>query len=357
MFKKRRELLLEAARKNNCTMVASATPQNIFYITGFWGNGTAIIREDGTTLLTNPLEGERAKKYAKDCDIIISEMGKSLKDLVLEYIGSKGKVCFDNVDMSLQFSLKKALKDDVVFDPNLFYSVRKIKDEEEIANISQAGKIADKLYDYASTLVEPKIKERELAAELLAKAIKSGCDLPSYSSTQNPIIVASGLNSSFPHADLTDRRLSYGDVVTIDLAIRFNGYVIDITRTFAIGRVDDEVKKVYGIVKSAQEEGIRAVKPDAIAGEVDKKVRDMIDAGGYGRFFVHGTGHGVGLDIHEPPFLRMDSKEVLEKNNVVTVEPGIYIPDKFGIRIEDTIIVSEKAEPLTNFPRELLELG
>ncbi|MCP8321202.1 MAG: aminopeptidase P family N-terminal domain-containing protein, partial [archaeon] len=157
MFKKRRAALLEAARKNGCAIVASATPQNVFYTTGFWGNGTVIIREDGTTLLTNPLEGERAKKHAKDCDVIISKMGESLKDLVLEHIGSKGKVCFDDVNMPLQFAIKKALKKDAIFNPELFYSVRRIKDEDEIYNIAQAGKIADKLYDYASTLIRPRI--------------------------------------------------------------------------------------------------------------------------------------------------------------------------------------------------------
>ncbi|MEM3382580.1 MAG: aminopeptidase P family protein [Nitrososphaerales archaeon] len=356
MFKKRRESLLEAARKNGCNIVASATPQNIFYTTGFWGDGTVIIKEDGTSLLTNPLEGERAKKQAKDCDVIVSKIGKSLKDLVLEHISSKGKVCFDDVKMSLQFSIKEALKDNVIFDPNLFYSVRRIKDEEEIANIAQAGRIADKLYDYASVIIKPGIRERELAADLLAKAIKSGCDLPFYASTQNPIIVASGPNASFPHADLTDRRLSDGDFVTIDLVVRFNGYVIDTTRTFALGRVCDEAKKVYEIVKSAQEIGIKTAKPDVVAEKVDKEVRDIINAKGYGEFFVHGTGHGVGLDVHEPPSLRMNSKEVLQKNDVVTVEPGIYIPNKFGIRIEDTIIVSKGTEPFTKFPKELLIL-
>ena len=356
MFKKRRESLLEAARKKDCEMVASATPQNVFYTTGFWGNGTVVIGEDGTTLLTSSLEGERAKRHAKDCDVMISKMGESLKDLVLKHIGSKGKACFDDVDMSLQFAFKRALKEDAIFDPEIFYSVRRIKDEEEISNIAQAGKIADKLYDYASTLIEPRVREREIAAELLARALVSGCDIPSYASTQNPIIVASGANSAFPHADLTDRRFSDGDVVIVDLVIRFNGYVVDTTRTFALGRVDDEVKRVYEIVKSAQEEGIREVKPNAITGEVDKRVRDIIKAKGYGDFFVHGTGHGVGLDVHEPPWLRINGKEVLQKNDVVTVEPGIYMPNLFGIRIEDTILVSKRAKPFTKFPKELLIL-
>jgi len=356
MFKKRRASLLEATRKKGCAIVASATPQNVFYTTGFWGNGTAIIREDSTALLTNPLEGERAKKYAKDCDVIISKMGESLKDLVLKRIGSKGKVCFDDVNMPLQFAIKKALKEDVIFDPELFYSVRRIKDEEEISNIAQAGKIADKLHDYASTLIKPRMRERELAAELLAKAIASDCDIPSYASTQNPIIVASGPNSAFPHADLTDRRFSDGDVVIIDLVIRFNGYVVDTTRTFALGRVNDEVKRVYKIVKFAQEEGIRTLKPDIVTGEVDKMVRDIIDEK-YGKFFIHGTGHGVGLDVHEPPWLKMNGKEILKKNDVVTIEPGVYMPNKFGIRIEDTILVSKRAKPFTKFPKELLIVG
>ncbi|NWG09159.1 MAG: M24 family metallopeptidase [Nitrososphaerales archaeon] len=356
MFKERRASLLRGARRLGCDMVASATPQNLFYTTGFWGDGTVIIDHDGTTLFTSPLEGGRARKHAKDCDVVTSGMGKSLKDMVIEYVVHKGKVCFDDVEMDLQFAIKKELKEKVVFDPDLFYSVRRVKDEEEINNIAQAGRITDKLYDYASSLIRPKVRERELAAELLSRTITSGCDIPSYASTQNSIIVASGPNSAFPHADLTDRRLSHGDVVTIDLVIRFNGYVVDTTRTFAVGKVNNEVKRVYETVKSAQEEGTRLVKPDTVAGEVDKKVRDIINEKRYGKFFIHGTGHGVGLDVHEPPRLRMNGKEVLQKNDVVTVEPGVYMPNKFGIRIEDTILVSKRAKPFTKFPKELLIL-
>jgi Xaa-Pro aminopeptidase/Xaa-Pro dipeptidase len=356
MFKERRASLLRGARRLGCDMVASAMPQNLFYTTGFWGDGMVIIDQDCTTLFTSSLEGGRARKHAKDCDIVTSEIGESLKDMVIDHIVHRGKVCFDDVKMHLQFAIKKKLKEKVVFDPDLFYSVRRVKDEEEINNIAQAGRIADKLYDYASNLIRPKVKERELAAELLSRTITSGCDISSYASTQNPIIVASGSNSALPHADLTDRRLSHGDVVTIDLVIRFNGYVIDTTRTFAVGKVNNEVKRVYGIVKSAQERGIRSVKPDTVAGEVDKKVRNMINEEGYGKFFIHGTGHGVGLDVHEPPWLRMNSKEVLQNNDVVTIEPGIYVPNKFGIRIEDTILVSKRAKPFTKFPKELLIL-
>lgn len=356
MFKKRRESLLEAARKKNCAIVASTAPQNIFFTTGFWGNGTVVISEDGTTLLTSSLEGERAKKHAKDCDVIISKTGENLKNIVSQHIGTKRKVCFDDVEMPLRFAFEKALREDVIFDPEIFFSVRRIKDEEEVFNMAQGGKITDKLYDYASTLIEPRIREREIAAEIINRAVASGCDLPSCASTQNNIIVASGPNSAFPHADLTDRRFSNGDVVIVDILVRFDGYVVDTTRTFAVGRVDNEVKRVYRTVESAQEEGIRATKPDVVTGEVDKKVRDSIGEK-YRNLFIHGTGHGVGLDVHEPPWLRMDGKEVLQKNDVVTVEPGVYMPNKFGIRIEDTILVSKRSKPFTKFPKELLILG
>ncbi|MCP8304414.1 MAG: M24 family metallopeptidase [archaeon] len=357
MLTKRRRSLLERARKKGYDIVCSATPQNVFYTTGFWGDGTAVISQDGTTLFTNPLEGERAKRSAKDCDVIVSEMGKSLKELVLRHVSSKGKVCFDGVQMPLQIAIKKALKEDAIFDPDVFYSVRRIKDEGEISAIAQAGKIMDELFNHALTLIRPKVRERDLAAELLAKAVSFGCDLPAFSSTQNPMIVASGPNSAFPHGDLTERRLSEGDVVVIDIVIRFKGYVIDTTRTFALGRVEDEIKDVYEVVRSAQEEGIKAVKPGTITGDIDRKVREVIDEKEYGKFFIHSTGHGVGLDVHEPPSLKIGGKEVLQKGEAVTVEPGIYMPDKFGIRIEDTVLVSEKTKPFTRFTKDLLVLG
>ncbi|MCP8318329.1 MAG: aminopeptidase P family protein [Candidatus Methylarchaceae archaeon HK01B] len=357
MFTKRRRSLLEKARKKDCYIVCSATPQNVFYITGFWGDGTAVISEDGTTLFTNPLEGERAKRSVKDCDVIVSKIGESLKELVLRHVSSKGKLCFDDIQMPLQITIKKVLKDDVIFDPDIFHSVRRIKDEGEISVITQAGKIIDKLFSHVLTLIRPKVRERDLAAELLAKAVSFGCDLPAFPSTQNPIIVASGPNSAFPHGDLTERKLLEDDVVVIDIVVRFKGYIIDTTRTFALGRVQDEIKDVYEVVRSAQEEGINAVKPGATTGDVDKKVREIVDAKGYKQFFIHGTGHGVGLDVHEPPSLKIGGKEVLQNGETVTVEPGIYIPHKFGIRIEDTVLVSERTKSFTRFTKELLVLG
>jgi len=354
MLTKRRRALLKSAREIGCNIVCSATPQNVFYITGFWGDGTIVISQDGTTLFTNPLEGERAKSSAKDCNVIVSEMGKSLQELVLSHLAPESKICFDDVQMNFKNTIKKVLKENVFFIPDIFYSLRRIKDEGEILAMVQCGKVIDELFDYALTLIRPKVSERELAAELLAKAVLFGCDLIASSFTQNPIIVASGPNSAVPHSVLTDRKFLEGDMVIIDIFIRFNGYIVDSTRTFAVGRVEDEIKDVYEIIRLAQEKGIRTVKPGMITGDIDTNVREIVNAKGYGKFFIHGTGHGVGLDVHEPPYLKINGKEVLQKGETVTIEPGIYFPNKFGIRIEDTVLVSENIKSFTKFTKELI---
>ncbi len=357
MFIKRRRALIKSAMESGCNVVCAATPQNLFYVTGFWGDGTAVIDQDETTLFTNSLEGERAKLFARNCDVIVSEIGKSLRKMVLDNISTKGKVCFDGVQLPLQIAIKKVLKKDVIFNPDIFYSIRRIKDETEISALARAGQIMDGLLSYALSLIRPKVSERELAAELLSKAISRGCDIPSSPTTQNPIIVASGPNSSFPHGNLTDRKFSEGDIVIIDIVIRFEGYIVDTTRTFAVGKVKDEIKDAYEAVKSAQNKGIKVIKPGVLTGYVDEKVRGIIDEKGYSQFFIHSTGHGVGLDVHESPSLKIGGKEVLQKKEVVTVEPGIYIPNKFGIRIEDTVLVSDKTVPFTKFSKEFLTLG
>ena len=188
--------------------------------------------------------------------------------------------------------------------------------------------------------------------------MKMGANPPSYKSTLNPLIIAGGPNGALPHAEVTDRRCRRGDLVVVDLTLRHAGYIADATRTFAVGSATSEMKKVYEIVLQAQNKGLKAAKAGSTCGDVDAACRQYIADNGYEKLFIHSTGHGIGLDVHEPPWIRMKNAEELKKDMAITVEPGIYIENKFGVRIEDSIIVTSNGPRVLNkFTKELQILG
>jgi Xaa-Pro aminopeptidase/Xaa-Pro dipeptidase len=175
-----------------------------------------------------------------------------------------------------------------------------------------------------------------------------------YRSTLNPLIIASGTNSSLPHAQVTKRKFTGGDMITVDLTLRYKGYVSDATRTFGLGSVSKEAKNVYEIVKESQKAGLKAVKPQKTCASVDNACRKVIETNNYGSCFIHSTGHGIGLDVHENPNISAKNKEKLKKDMAITVEPGIYIPKKFGIRIEDSLIVKDRPIIMHKFTKDLI---
>jgi Xaa-Pro aminopeptidase len=193
------------------------------------------------------------------------------------------------------------------------------------------------------------IREYEVAAEIEYAMRKQGS-----SGTAFETIVASGVYSAFPHGCCSDRKIREGDLVVVDVGATYKSYRSDMTRTFVAGNPSEKQKKLYQIVKKAQEKAFEAVKPNVKAADVDAAARKIIADAGYGDCFVHNLGHGVGLEVHEPPTLSPDSKDVLAAGNVVTVEPGIYLVGYGGVRIEDAVLVQRNgAEKLTNGPYAL----
>jgi Xaa-Pro aminopeptidase/Xaa-Pro dipeptidase len=187
--------------------------------------------------------------------------------------------------------------------------------------------------------------------------MKMGANPPSYRSTLNPLIIAGGPNSALPHAEVTDRKFRNGDVIVVDLTLRHAGYIADSTRTFVLGSASKEIKKVYEIVQEAQKIGLKTANAGVTCGQVDSACRNLIAERGYEKLFIHSTGHGIGLDVHEPPWLRIKNEEELRANMAVTVEPGIYLENKFGVRIEDSIIINDgKPMVLNKFTKDLLVL-
>ena len=233
-------------------------------------------------------------------------------------------------------------------------SLRIRKDAGEIANMRKAVEIAQNALEATLPMVKIGVSEREIAGELVMQLLKHG----SHSPLPFQPIVSGGPNSANPHATPTDRKLQEGDLLVIDYGAMYNDYVSDITRTFAIGEIDDECRRIHEITQAANAAGRAAAKPGLPASVVDIATRKVIDEAGYGQYFTHRTGHGLGMEGHEAPYMRADNQRILEEGMAFTVEPGIYLPNRNGVRVEDDMIVTEDGvESLTTLPREIRVLG
>jgi len=351
--KNRRSSLLKHAQKLNCNTLVAFEPENLFYMTGFWGEAIGVLEKGGhTTIITPELEVERAKTESKNCDIITTERGIGLVSSLISKIKGK-KVCTDCNNYSMMLSLKKSvhgIKNSL--DP--FYNSRIIKDSEEIMILKKASEIIDEMFEICVNKIKKGQKESELQAILMSYAINQEMFDTGYKSTLNPLIIASGPNGALPHAQVTNRKFSSGDVIVVDITLRYKGYVSDATRTFGLGKISDKARNVYEIVKESQKLGLRSVKPKALCSSVDKTSRDYIKKQHFGKYFIHSTGHGIGLEVHEQPNISYRSTTKLEKDMVITIEPGIYIPKKFGVRIEDSLIVRQKPILLHKFSKDLI---
>lgn len=227
-----------------------------------------------------------------------------------------------------------------------------VKTPEELLIIAKAEAIGDKTFEHLLDYIKVGMTELEIADEVERTMRSLGAEGLSF-----PTIAVSGVNSNQPHGEPSDKKIQEGDFLTLDIGCVYRGYCSDMTRTVAIGYATDEMKKIYDIVLEAQLAGLEMVKAGVKCFDVDKASRDVIEEAGYGEFYIHGTGHGVGTEVHEPPTLNARSSEVLKENQAVTVEPGIYLPDKFGVRIEDLVIVTEFGYAnLTHSPKELIIL-
>ena len=221
--------------------------------------------------------------------------------------------------------------------------LRKVKDKQEVECIRKAAELTSKGMKTAIEVVRPGLREYEVAAEAEYKMRKSGSGMLAFDT-----IIAGGSRSAFPHARCSDYKIKEGDLVVIDLGASFRHYRADMTRTVVAGKPSPKQEKIYRIVKDAQEKAFQSVKPKVKCVDIDMVARKHIEKERYAEYFVHGLGHGVGLETHEDPRLNSESKDVLELGNVVTVEPGIYIAGFGGVRIEDTVVVGEnKGERLT----------
>ncbi len=256
----------------------------------------------------------------------------------------------------LEFNLLQCASDKIryVDGSDIIGSLRCLKDDDEITLMQKAVDIAQDALLKVMPLIKCGMEERELAGELVVQLLRHGSDplLPF-----SPI-VSSGPNGANPHAKPSRRRLSEGDLLVIDWGASYGGYVSDITRTFAVGDVDDESKSIHHLVQQANTAGRAAGKVGIACAEVDRAAREIIENGGYGDYFTHRTGHGIGKECHEEPYIRDDNGLLLQAGMTYTVEPGIYIPGKNGVRIEDDVLVTEQGPvSLSSLPRDIIQVG
>lgn len=317
---------------------------NIRYLTGFTGSdGVLVITGDGETLLVDGRYTNQARAQTSDVDVVeyrekMPAVAAKAADLGAGVIGFESYgLTYDLFDQLAEKMTGRTLRPIGEELRNL----RWIKEEGEVVLLEEAALIAHRSLMETLPFVKEGVEEREIAAEIEYRMRMKGAEDISF-----PTIVASGPNGSLPHARPGRRRIRAGDAVIIDYGAVVEGYRADETCTYFMAGVQSEFREIYAVVREAQQLGIAALKPGRSCREVDGIVRGYIEQRGYGPYFSHGTGHGIGLCVHEPPRLGVTSEAVLEAGMVVTVEPGIYIPGKGGVRLEDMVLVTESGAKL-----------
>jgi Xaa-Pro aminopeptidase/Xaa-Pro dipeptidase len=329
--------------------------KNVRYLTGFTGSdGALVIGEKQEVLLVDGRYTNQAKKEVHGPHVFeykdkIDGIAAILSD------GSLGSAGFESQAMNVNtyLNLKEKLGG-LRLNPlsNEIDAFRAVKDEKEIAYIRKAAEISCEALTAVRDIIKPGVRETDIAIELDFRMRRCGAEQVSF-----PTIVASGANSAQPHAQPGLRTIEKGDMVIIDYGAVYCGYHSDETCTFAVGHKNKKQEKVYTLVKNAHDRALAAVKAGIPCVDIDRTARDCIENGKLGKYFTHGTGHGVGLDVHEAPRIASNSEMVLEAGMVLTIEPGVYIPDLWGVRIEDMILVKEEGfEVLTRVSKDFTVL-
>jgi Xaa-Pro aminopeptidase len=337
IIRKRVRIIRYQLKKKRLTTLLVTKPANVTYIAGFLGDDSwALIADKVVYLLTDSRYTEQAKNQCPACDII--ERDKSLVDTVADLLkklkSSRALAVEKSISLASFESLKKTVNRRLKTVESLIESARAIKDKSEIAAISAASRIAAKALRQTFKHLKPGVTESELAGRLDFQIRRSGA-INSFET-----IVAFGPNASRPHHQPTTRKLRKNDTILIDFGVRFKGYCCDITRCFAVGRPNPFYKKAYDAVQQAQTAAIKMLKPGVAAKKVDAAARDIIRKSSL-PVYGHGTGHGIGLEIHESPIISAVSKAKLQPGMVFTIEPAVYIPGKLGVRIEDDVLITK----------------
>ena len=349
---KRVQAFLDKMQEKELDGIIINNLKNVYYLTGFWGsNGTVFISRDRQILVTDARYIIAAKQEVTGFEIFaerdeLATIAKIAKDRGLSRIGFE-----DEISVSYYHRMQAAFEGlELVPQTQFVEALRMIKDETEIATIRKACSISDQAFHDALEFIKPGKTEIEIANFLDFRMRELGAAGLSFDT-----ILASGINSSKPHAHPMHKPVELGEAITMDFGCLYEHYVSDMTRTIYLGYVSDEQAEIYNTVLKANQALIDQAKDGLGFRDFDKIPRDIIVEAGYGEYFTHGIGHGIGLDIHEEPYFSQTSTEVIKSGMVLTDEPGIYIEGKYGVRIEDDILITDTGcEVLTLAPKELI---
>ncbi len=357
MYKKRIGKLIDYIKSENLDGFIVSRLISIRYLCGFSGtSGLLIIRPRGAYFLTDFRYEEQAGQQVKGAKILITKSDPitDLKELK-QFHGKNLRYGFESDYLTsrdqqrIQSGLGQVLLLPTI-DAVEQFSV--VKDQTEVSDIQRAVEITDSAFERILGYIGPGLRESEIRAELEYQMMCLGSEAPAFET-----IVASGYRSAMPHGVASDKKISRGEFVTLDFGACYKGYVSDLTRTIVVGKASPRQRRIYEIVLRAQLLAIKRVKAGVFGNQVDKAARDYIKKAGYGKNFGHGTGHGIGVYVHSKPAVGPRSQDILARGMVITIEPGIYIPEWGGVRIEDDVLVTTTGcRVLNRAPKNLLEV-
>lgn len=358
---KRLVKLREVMIRMDLEAVIITSYENIFYFSGFSGsNGCLIVTKDEKYLITDFRYTLQCKAESQDWQPLITDISYTFETAVKETLQGFNRIGIENKNILLSHyrilnMALPGLEGGFIDLDDELTMIRSIKDKEEIGYIEEAANIGDRAFEHILGFIKPGITERQLAFELEFYMKSLGATAMSF----DPIVV-SGVRSSMPHGKPTDKALEYGDFLTMDFGCIVKAYCSDMTRTVIVGKGNERQKSIYNTVLKAQKAALNEIKPGVFSHDVDMVARNIIKLEGYENYFGHGLGHGVGIEIHELPRLNQKKEDSLElvEGMVLTDEPGIYIPDFGGVRIEDLVVVTHDGNRVvSNSTKELLEIN
>ncbi|MBI5787754.1 MAG: aminopeptidase P family protein [Candidatus Schekmanbacteria bacterium] len=316
--------------------------KNIRWLTGFTGSsGLLLVDRRKSYLFTDGRYIVQAKQEVSGTEIVITHkpaafIAKALKTGAIKRLGLEEQNLTLAAYRQLETALNQSATKLVPIRQGIVENQRRIKDDSELERIGRAIEITGKAFSAISAEIKPGIKERELALLLEWAMRKLGAEAVSFET-----IVASGQRSALPHGRASDKVIESGDLVVIDFGASVDGYCADVTRTLMVGEPSAEQKKIYNLISRVQKLGIETARPGILVSQIDLAIRQEIKDAGYGNYFVHSSGHGLGLDVHEGPRIYKTDKTVLQPGMVFTIEPGVYLPGLGGVRIEDMLVVTQ----------------
>ena len=356
IYGKRLESLKSIMKDNNYNAFYTSNITNVRYLSGFTGSsGFLLITDNEDHFFSDGRYIEQSKNEVHNQKIhITANHLKCINDESL--LDPSWNLCFEgnhmSYDMYNQFKAQCNVKE-LIAENNIVENIAAVKDQSELDALQTAVDITDQVFDIILPEIKAGVTEKHIAARISYLFKQEGGDGDSY----DPII-ASGANGALPHATPSDNEVKHGDFIVMDFGSLYKGYHADMTRTIVVGAASDKHKEIYNIVLESQLAGIAYGKSGVKCSDLDKACRDVIDSKGYGELFMHGTGHGLGLEVHTLPRISSVNHAPLEENNVITIEPGIYIAGWGGVRIEDDCVIEkDSCRPMNRSTKDLVIVG